>query len=758
MASIHTVDGNDAVTERQSSRDGLPMSIVAFNDPFQDPVRTRRRTSSSQSYPISNRDAHRLSFKTALRVTCPEVLQFAPGDSWDGSSPPKKDASRSGFLKDIGLSERSSLEKRAKAAQTSVGDGPTDPQRFEIASTAVGINSWRKLWCSIDKPEHPEPEKHQTVFFVQEHDCQYIGVRPSGVYSNVEQKQSSESISESLASEQLADVPKNISSSPISKTLTWFTNKEDQRSTATGTSWFGKAPWHRKDSYDTISSATSSVRDFLAGKTPPVTPDPEGFLSRQQDSTLTPYPAGTWFHLGKTVTPGTLLNRPDLQALNETKRDATTISQKDPRSGFQKLYKSPILISLLFLLPIIMAANEQDPLLLLWQSIASKRPAVPTASADASATEVPLSQATHLLFSHPAPVSVSLSTPTRFISSDRPVDLRSIYFAWLNKDVAIPEYNASATRLNEELGSLGTVQNLAFVERLDLFTWLEGASEESEHIKPLAGDKDGKEGASASASKTAPATAASRAGRGTLDPRLAVIYNGERKMGDRNSVLRGVKHTDFSHVRKLAVPFIQKKPNGSSNISANPSLALNQKAPTRRPDPIILLSPSASSLLRLSNIRSFLESGRYVQPDGSAAASMLHVSRVMKDIDPSRPMRFILVEGPEQFKPEYWNRVVAVFTTGQSWQFKNYKWSSPPDLFRRILGIFIGWRGEQPPDSVKDWGHRVLQLGVDRWRDGTGAQEAAKFRDKEAAESIWRAIEANMKNKGWTKTTAPTQL
>ncbi|KAK1508002.1 uncharacterized protein CCOS01_16003 [Colletotrichum costaricense] len=49
MASIHTVDGNDAVTERQSSRDGLPMSIVAFSDPFQDPVRTRRRTSSSHN-------------------------------------------------------------------------------------------------------------------------------------------------------------------------------------------------------------------------------------------------------------------------------------------------------------------------------------------------------------------------------------------------------------------------------------------------------------------------------------------------------------------------------------------------------------------------------------------------------------------------------------------------------------------------------------------------------------------------------------
>ncbi|GKT85385.1 RNA polymerase II-associated protein [Colletotrichum tofieldiae] len=400
-----------------------------------------------------------------------------------------------------------------------------------------------------------------------------------------------------------------------------------------------------------------------------------------------------------------------------------------------------------------MAAVEQDPLLLLRQSIASKRPAVPTASVDASAPEVPLSKATHLLFSHPSPVSVSLSTPTRFISSDRPVDLRSIYFAWLNKDVAIPEYNASATRLNEELGSLGTVQNLAFVERLDLFTWLEGASEESEHIKPLAGDKEGKEGAGASASKTAPATAASRAGRGTLDLDWPSSTTASARWATATPCC-----VDFSHVRKLAVPFIQKKPHGASSIGTNPSLPINQKPPTRRPDPIILLSPSASSLLRLSNIRSFLEGGRYVQPDGSAAASMLHVSRVMKDIDPSRPMRFILVEGPEQFKPEYWNRVVAVFTTGQSWQFKNYKWSSPPDLFRRILGIFIGWRGEQPPDSVKEWGHRVLQLGVDRWRDGTGAQEAAKFRDKEAAETIWRAIEANMKNKGWTKTTAPSQL
>ncbi|KAJ3526485.1 hypothetical protein NM208_g11170 [Fusarium decemcellulare] len=233
-----------------------------------------------------------------------------------------------------------------------------------------------------------------------------------------------------------------------------------------------------------------------------------------------------------------------------------------------------------------------------------------------------------------------------------------------------------------------------------------------------------------------------------MDPRLAGIYNGERRMGDRNTVLRGTKHTDFSHVRKLAAPFIQKKSQSStSSIPSNPSLALNQKVPTRRPDPIILLSPSASSLLRLSNARSFLEDGKYVPADaGGSTATMLHVQRIIRSVDPNRPMRFILVEGSEQFKPEYWNRIVAVFTTGQTWQFKNYKWSDPNELFKHTLGIFVGWRGDQAPDNIRGWGHRVLSTGVDRWR-GDG-HDASRFRDKEVVEHIWRAIEDNMRARG----------
>ena len=202
-----------------------------------------------------------------------------------------------------------------------------------------------------------------------------------------------------------------------------------------------------------------------------------------------------------------------------------------------------------------MATPEPDPLLLLRNSIASETHCIPTTTDDASAaSSVNLSLATATFLQFPsASVSIPLTTPTRFISSNKPVDLRSIYFAWLKRETAIPEYNASALSLNAELaaegGAGGEVQNLAFVERLDLITWLEGASEESEYIKPLASDVSSAAASAQVASGIkggiAPVTsAAGRQGK-SIDPRLAEIYNGERRMGDRNSVLRGIKPTVY---------------------------------------------------------------------------------------------------------------------------------------------------------------------------------------------------------------------
>ncbi|KKK23722.1 hypothetical protein ARAM_007321 [Aspergillus rambellii] len=455
----------------------------------------------------------------------------------------------------------------------------------------------------------------------------------------------------------------------------------------------------------------------------------------------------------------------------------------------------------------------QDPLLALRRAIASGSLPTPTTSSDLSdqnATD-DLAKATHLFFQTPLPQSLALNTPTRFVSSssDSAVDLRSIFFAWQKKDVAIPEYIASAQELNETLKqkerSEGVpeekVLNLVFVERLDLITWLEGASDESEYIKPL----EGAVGAAASAAQAqasaniasgtagvstvpsaAPATG-TQAGKGgkVIDPRLQEIYNGERKMGDRNSVLRGIKQTDFSHVRKVAEAFLGRnrsragqyppgtKPGAKPHaIVPAPSAGLSQprKGGSKTQDPIILLSPSASSLIRMSNVRSFLGDGVFVPPDHptlampSASSNILYINRPLSGLsDPSssssravssqgqsrKPTRFILVDSTANFKPDYWQRLVAVFTTGQTWQFKSYKWSSPPDLFKHATGVYIGWRGEDVPREVRGWGRGVRSFSVERWDDKGGVNGSGRWRDREVVEGIWTVIEEGMKQRGW---------
>jgi parafibromin len=206
-------------------------------------------------------------------------------------------------------------------------------------------------------------------------------------------------------------------------------------------------------------------------------------------------------------------------------------------------------------------SSSQDPLVLLRQAISSDSPCIPTASADAI-TNSSLATAAFLHFTSPVQLSLPLSAPTRFISKGKPVNLRSIYFAWLKKDTTPSEYNAGVQALNAELAEAGStselVEGLSYVERIDLTTYLEGGTEESEYIKAdTSAALASAQVASGAAGGIAPVTSglAGRQGK-DIDPRLQEIYNGERRMGDRNSVLRGIKPTVRCHT-VMAVHMVQ---------------------------------------------------------------------------------------------------------------------------------------------------------------------------------------------------------
>lgn len=411
-----------------------------------------------------------------------------------------------------------------------------------------------------------------------------------------------------------------------------------------------------------------------------------------------------------------------------------------------------------------------DPLTLLRTGISNSTLPIPTHTPDASVpsdVETSLAQASHLVFNDGSEhISIPLSESTRFISAasgGKPIELRSVYFCWQNRDKGTGDYIAATQALNAELAAAGkqeTVTNLVFTEKLDLVNWLGGESseEESEFIRSLDNNRQTKAEARDAAATAAGGEDVEMRDAGLSDAaakekekdRLREIYALERKMGDRNTVLRGIKVQDFSGIRKYSATFHVKSsskgaPQPSAPLTGNPALRPSVKANTRRPEPIILLSPSASSLIRMPNVKSFLQDGQYQSPEtaSSTAPNILHLQRLLPSIDNQKPLRFILVDSPDQFRPDYWNRVVAVFTTGQAWQFKNYKWQAPAELFSHVMGVYVGWKGEMAPETVKGWGRGVLSVGLDKGN--------ARWRDREVVEEVWSAIEQRMRAMGWGK-------
>jgi parafibromin len=163
----------------------------------------------------------------------------------------------------------------------------------------------------------------------------------------------------------------------------------------------------------------------------------------------------------------------------------------------------------------------------------------------------------------------------------------------------------------------------------------------------------------------------------------------------------------------------------------------------------------------MSNIKTFLDQGLFVPFDHpvlstQSGSNLLHLTRTMRSLtDTNKPHRFIIVDSPEHFKPDYWARVVAVFTTGQTWQFRGYKWREPQELFTHVLGIYVGEKGHPVPGEVKGWANGVRTFTLERWDErahGPGVDHdtrvGRRWRDREVVEEVWRAIEGWMRGKG----------
>lgn len=149
------------------------------------------------------------------------------------------------------------------------------------------------------------------------------------------------------------------------------------------------------------------------------------------------------------------------------------------------------------------------------------------------------------------------------------------------------------------------------------------------------------------------------------------------------------------------------------------------------------MSPSASALLNITNVKQFLENAVFENVMKSSSSS--NVQMIARKSPRLGYYKFVVVDNTERLtRPEYWDRVVAVFVTGQAWQFKQYLWSDPNQLFQKVAGFCLTFNGDPVLPQVKQW--NVDVVGIDRNQ---------RFRDREVSEMIWTKIERWMIAKGW---------
>lgn len=331
----------------------------------------------------------------------------------------------------------------------------------------------------------------------------------------------------------------------------------------------------------------------------------------------------------------------------------------------------------------------------------------------------------------------ALDDITNFYNEGEPQVLRAVVFCWLHDKSSIVDYK------NDCLSK--GIPDFKFLVKAELTAWLNGSSDSCTFVKDDAPVEESKKpAAAASVASTAPAetTTVDSKKRKLEDPQIDRILEHERASVDHNAALRGSKNIEFGYLVSDAKRFISQLKGSKSKTSKTNGVAANTGA---KKQPIIIVSPATTALVSLVNIKEFLEEGKFVDPSASTARKPSN--GVVTLTHPSEKLitmghHFMVVDNVEVFtKPEYWDRVVAIFTTGQTWQFAKYKYSKPEELFQRYAGYFVSYQGDLVPKQIKDW--NVNEIKVDRGDK--------RFRDKMVVRDFWLDMEKILISKGYGK-------
>lgn len=180
-------------------------------------------------------------------------------------------------------------------------------------------------------------------------------------------------------------------------------------------------------------------------------------------------------------------------------------------------------------------------------------------------------------------------------------------------------------------------------------------------------------------------------------------------------------YQDFSFILKLVNDHILKPQDSSANkAAAEPDSKRLKSDPSNSATraitatPIIIIPSALTSVITMVNVADFLEKGSFVtveekMKEGAKRDKEVTIQRTTSD---KRIIKYKIIDNHRLLKEEDWDRVVAVFALGQQWQFKDWKWSNPVDLFRNVLGVHVTMDDRNIEPTIQSWNCRILKVCV----------------------------------------------
>lgn len=218
--------------------------------------------------------------------------------------------------------------------------------------------------------------------------------------------------------------------------------------------------------------------------------------------------------------------------------------------------------------------------------------------------------------------------------------------------------------------------------------------------------------------------------------KIAVAKHGDVPVADRCTVLRAttIGQDPFKFALNLFNQHILKKMDDvrkgkSSSDGADSAVSAQKKKVFGKP--IVIVPQSFTTMINSTNVEDFLVNSKFATVEekreaGVQRAATQTLSRPLKStggvIAPSAGARggkvieymdFKVVDNPAKvLKDEEWENIVAVFATGQTWQFKGWKkgYDTPVDLFSRVLGIHLVLEGAPVDANIETWNCKVLKV------------------------------------------------